>query len=123
MATKVERQTGGDKTARNPVKIIPIAPLKKPDWIRVKAPGSARFLEAETGRQLGPALHHTDDVLCAAFHPEGHSVVTGTRGGMVQRWRVPPPPKTGSVEQIRRWVQEQTGMQLDDQGAIVPTGR
>jgi len=85
--------------------------------------GGARFLEAETGRQLGPALHHTDAVLCAAFHPNGQSVVTGTRGGMVQRWRVPPPPKAGSVEGIRRWVEEQTGMQLDDQGTVVPTGR
>ena len=45
MTTKVERQTGEQKTARNPVKIIPIAPLKKPDWIRVKAPGSPRFQE------------------------------------------------------------------------------
>ncbi|HVY06708.1 MAG TPA: lipoyl synthase [Burkholderiales bacterium] len=45
MTTKLERQTGEQKTARNPVKIIPITPLKKPDWIRVKAPGSARFLE------------------------------------------------------------------------------
>jgi hypothetical protein len=62
-------------------------------------------------------------VLCAAFHPDGQSVVTGTQGGMVQRWRVPPPPKTGSVEEIRGWVQEQTGMQLDDQGTVVPAGR
>src|SRR6185295_8987141 len=43
--TTVERQTGEQKTARNPVKIIPIVPLKKPDWIRVKAPGSQRFYE------------------------------------------------------------------------------
>ena len=28
--TKVERQTGEQKTARNPVKIIRITPLKKP---------------------------------------------------------------------------------------------
>ena len=30
------RETGSEKTARNPIKIIPITPLKKPDWIRVK---------------------------------------------------------------------------------------
>ena len=41
--TKVERQTGEQKTSRNPVKIIPIVPLKKPDWIRVKSPGSQKF--------------------------------------------------------------------------------
>ncbi|MEQ1882473.1 MAG: lipoyl synthase [Burkholderiales bacterium] len=41
----IDRQTGKDKTDRNPVKIIPIVPLKKPDWIRVKAAGSERFNE------------------------------------------------------------------------------
>jgi WD40 repeat protein len=80
--------------------------------------GTARFLDAESGAQLGPALHHTDAVLCVAFHPDGQSVVTGTRDGMVQRWSVPSPPKTGGVAEIRRWLKEQTGMELDDQGAV-----
>jgi WD40 repeat protein/tRNA A-37 threonylcarbamoyl transferase component Bud32 len=81
--------------------------------------GTARFLDAESGRQLGPSLHHTDAVLCAAFHPDGRCVVTGTRDGMVQRWRAPCPPKAGGVAQIRRWVKKQTGMELDDQGAVM----
>ena len=80
--------------------------------------GTARFLDAESGRQLGPTLHHTDAVLCIAFHPSGQSVVTGTRDGMVQRWSVPSAPMTGGVAEIRRWVKEQTGMELDDQGAV-----
>jgi WD40 repeat protein len=66
--------------------------------------GTARFLDAESGRQLGPVLHHTDAVLCVAFHPDGRSVVTGTRDGMVQRWSVPSPPKFGEAAEIRRWV-------------------
>lgn len=41
------RQTGSDKTARNPVKIIPIEPLKKPGWIRVKMPSSRTFYEVK----------------------------------------------------------------------------
>jgi lipoic acid synthetase len=45
--TKVERQTGEQKTARNPVKIIPIEPLRKPDWIRVRAAGNAKFQEVK----------------------------------------------------------------------------
>jgi WD40 repeat protein len=80
--------------------------------------GTARFLDAESGIQLGPTLHHTDAVLCVAFHPGGQSVVTGTRDGMVQRWSVPSPPMTGVIAEIRRWLNEQTGMELDDQGAV-----
>jgi WD40 repeat protein/tRNA A-37 threonylcarbamoyl transferase component Bud32 len=80
--------------------------------------GTARFLDAESGAQLGPALHHTDAVLCVAFHPEGQSVVTGTRDGMIQRWSVPAPLRTGGVAEIRRWLKELTGMELNDQGMV-----
>jgi WD40 repeat protein len=80
--------------------------------------GTARFLDAESGAQLGPALHHPDAVLCVAFHPDGQSVVTGTRDGMVQRWSVPVRPRAGNVAGIRRWLKDQTGMELDDQGAV-----
>jgi hypothetical protein len=37
---------------------------------------------------------------------------------MVQRWSAPAPPETGGVAEIGRWVKEQTGMELDDQGAV-----
>ncbi len=40
-----EKQTGAAKIARIPIKIIPSAPQKKPDWIRVKAASSPRFQE------------------------------------------------------------------------------
>ncbi len=40
-----EKQTGAAKIARIPIKIIPSAPQKKPDWIRVKAASSPRFAE------------------------------------------------------------------------------
>ena len=79
--------------------------------------GTARFLDAESGRQLGPALHHADAVLCIAFHPDGQSVVTGTRDGMVQRWSMPSPPRTGGVAEIRRWVRGQIGAEFDDRRA------
>ncbi|HVS27288.1 MAG TPA: lipoyl synthase [Burkholderiales bacterium] len=39
------KQKGEAKTARIPVKIVPMARLKKPDWIRVKAASGARFYE------------------------------------------------------------------------------
>ncbi|HEY7758316.1 MAG TPA: lipoyl synthase [Burkholderiales bacterium] len=50
-------QTGAAKTARNPVKIIPIAPLKKPEWIRVKAGNSQTFYEVK--RKLRAHNLHT----------------------------------------------------------------
>jgi lipoic acid synthetase len=43
MSELTEGQTGSAKTARNPVKVIPITPLRKPDWIRVKAGNSQAF--------------------------------------------------------------------------------
>src|SRR3989304_3329360 len=44
MSTGAEK--GRAKTARIPLKIVPQAPLRKPDWIRVKAgSGSTRFDE------------------------------------------------------------------------------
>jgi lipoyl synthase len=41
-----DKQKGEAKTARIPIKVVPAAPLKKPEWIRVKAGNSAsRFGE------------------------------------------------------------------------------
>ena len=41
-----KKQKGGEKTARIPIKIVPVEPLPKADWIRVKAGShSTRFYE------------------------------------------------------------------------------
>ena len=39
------KQKGAEKTARIPIKIVPREALRKPDWIRVRAGGGARFLQ------------------------------------------------------------------------------
>jgi lipoyl synthase len=39
------KETGAAKTARIPIKIIPQPAMRKPDWIRMKVPDSARFQE------------------------------------------------------------------------------
>lgn len=39
------KQTGAEKTARIPIKIVPQPAARKPDWIRMKVPDSARFQE------------------------------------------------------------------------------
>lgn len=38
-----EKQKGRAKTARIPIKIVPAAPLRKPDWIRVRLSNNPRF--------------------------------------------------------------------------------
>ena len=46
MQPDADKQKSRAKTERNPVKIIPITPLKKPSWIRVRAPmAGSRFYE------------------------------------------------------------------------------
>jgi lipoic acid synthetase len=57
MSDLEQGQTGAAKTARNPVKVIPIAPLKKPEWIRVKAGNSQTFYEVK--RKLRDHKLHT----------------------------------------------------------------
>ena len=44
-STEESKQKGALKTARIPIKIVPQAPLRKPDWIRVRAPSGERFGE------------------------------------------------------------------------------
>jgi lipoyl synthase len=39
------KHKGGDKTSRIPIKVVAAERLKKPEWIRVRAPSSARFYE------------------------------------------------------------------------------
>jgi lipoyl synthase len=57
MSDLEQGQTGTAKTARNPVKVSPITPLKKPDWIRVKAGNSQTFYEVK--RKLRDHKLHT----------------------------------------------------------------
>ena len=39
------KETSAQKTARIPIKIVPQAPMRKPEWIRMKVPDSSRFQE------------------------------------------------------------------------------
>jgi len=39
------KEKGASKTARIPIKVVASEPLRKPDWIRVRASSSPRFLE------------------------------------------------------------------------------
>ncbi len=50
LATPPRAQRGADKTSRNPVKIQPLEGplLRKPDWIRVRAPSGAAVRRVKT---------------------------------------------------------------------------
>ena len=39
------KETSAEKMARIPIKIIPVPAMRKPEWIRMKVPDSARFRE------------------------------------------------------------------------------
>jgi len=39
------KHKGGTKTSRIPIKVVPTEPLRKPEWIRVRAGSSPRFFE------------------------------------------------------------------------------
>ena len=48
--TNIIRQKGAEKTARNPIKIVPQSygvPLRKPSWIRVRSSSSQAFYEVK----------------------------------------------------------------------------
>ncbi|MDZ4202093.1 MAG: lipoyl synthase [Gallionella sp.] len=57
-ADTAHRQTGKDKTARNPIKIVPLQErLRKPQWIRVKSGSGAGYNEVK--RMLREHSLHT----------------------------------------------------------------
>ena len=43
-----QKQRGAEKMARIPIKIEPTAPLRKPDWIRIKLPTTTTVDQLKT---------------------------------------------------------------------------
>ncbi len=65
---------------------------------------TARLWDVSSGSPLGKPLAHQDEVLCAAFSPDGKMVVTGSADQTAQLWSVsttdplgPPLPHSGPV--------------------------
>jgi WD40 repeat protein len=63
--------------------------------------GTARFWDAATGLPLGAPLRHLAPVTHAVYARNGEHVVTGTGTGHVLIWDVPPPPASGSLDELR----------------------
>jgi eukaryotic-like serine/threonine-protein kinase len=61
---------------------------------------TARFWDADTGLPLGPMLRDAGPITRVVYSPTGDYVVTGTWTGAVTKWAVPPPPYTGTPDDI-----------------------
>jgi WD40 repeat protein/serine/threonine protein kinase len=77
----------------------------------------ARLWDVATGKPLGAVLPHDGVVWAVAFSPDGRSVLTGSGDYKARLWSLPAPME-GTVEQIQRWAQVISGMELDNTGAI-----
>jgi WD40 repeat protein len=76
----------------------------------------ARLWDLATGKPLGPRLS-LDAVGPIALSTDGRLLAVADRPGRISLWHVPRPLKS-TPEGVRRWVEVQTGMELDDHEAV-----
>jgi WD40 repeat protein/predicted Ser/Thr protein kinase len=77
---------------------------------------TVRLWDAPTGKQLGPALPHALGFPQVALRPDGRVLVFSGAGG-TRLWELPA-PVDGSPHEVRLWVEQLTGLGLDDQGTV-----
>ncbi|MCI0701441.1 MAG: serine/threonine-protein kinase [Planctomycetia bacterium] len=62
---------------------------------------TARFWDRATTLPLGPPLNHPGPVTLVAYSPKGDLVATSTTTGYTFSWLTPPPPLTGTRDELR----------------------
>jgi WD40 repeat protein len=82
---------------------------------------TAQLWDRVTGKPIGPATHHQGQVWFVGFSPDGQTVLSGGQD-TVARIRRLPPPLDGEPYQIQRLIQDQTGMELRQDGPLDLTG-
>lgn len=73
---------------------------------------TARLWSSTLGIAIGPPMVHEGEVEGAVFLADGETIVTG---GLDKKLRIWPVPRSmqGSAEELARWVQVTTGLELD----------
>jgi WD40 repeat protein/serine/threonine protein kinase len=79
----------------------------------------AGLWDAATARLIGPPLEHPSQLLALNFAPDGRRLLTCCGDGTARLWEVPS-PVSGSVEQVKLWLEVLTGKELDEAGAARP---
>ncbi len=79
--------------------------------------GTARFWHVATGQRIGPVLHHANRINAVAWGPDGGVALTGADDGDAKLWETPTPVPE-DLDQVVRWVELLTGMELDETGTI-----
>jgi WD40 repeat protein/tetratricopeptide (TPR) repeat protein len=55
--------------------------------------GAARFLDASTGKPIGPPMEHGGPVVSALFSPDGRHLLTASEDGSARVWSLPQPDR------------------------------
>jgi WD40 repeat protein len=71
--------------------------------------GTARCWDANSGLPLGPPVRHGNAVRSVAFHPGGATIASAGRDQVVQFHQIPTSAMTGSVEEVRKTIDQLTG--------------
>jgi tetratricopeptide (TPR) repeat protein len=80
---------------------------------------TAQLWQAITAKPVGAPLQHRAPVSRVAFSPDGRLALTGSQDNTARLWEMPR-VVAGNPEQVRRWVNARTGLELDDTGAVRP---
>jgi Flp pilus assembly protein TadD len=78
---------------------------------------TARLWQVATCQAIGPPLRHQGPVTSVAFSPNGRQVLTGSQDNTARLWERPR-PVAGSPQQVHKWVNSLTGLEMDDAGGV-----